>query len=351
MEVLEEKLIREPLYEKLKKRLLDYIDSENLRMLPNERELMDRYGVSRNTLRRAISELTNEKVLQPVQGLGTLVYPVPEVMENSRILVVFDPDMRLYQQELFHQLLFQLSRSHLNATVLMLDKENVDVERFEQVLKGCDGVIIDHFCSFSPVVVDIVRKTGKKFVCVRWQPEIDMNFVAEDVNAGFGKLVGHLAGLGHRKIAFIGNSDDPRRWPGITRAFREHGLELDPDLLFYCEEGSRFDGYRCAGALLERGKPFTAVLGHCDETALGIMERLMAAGLRIPDDVSVTGFDNLKGSEHYPAPLTTCCGNTSRMITEAIAYLFSARNSGESLKKILEPGLIVRQSTGPARVK
>lgn len=346
MVIGEETLVREPLYEKLKKRLLCYIETENLRMLPNEKELMARYGVSRNTLRRAILELTNDKVLQPIQGLGTIVYPVPQIVENSRILVAFDPDMGLFQQEVFNKLLLLLNNSRLNSNVIMLDKEHVDVARFEEVLKGCDGVIVDQLCSYSPVVIEQVRKTGKKLVCLRWKPDTDIPFVAEDVCAGFYFLARHLLELGHRDIVFIGHDDDIRRIPGIRRAFEEH--KLDPSLLYciHAEVGTRADGYRCTDALLKSGRRFTAILGNSDETALGIEERLLIAGKRIPEDVSVTGFDNLKESAVYPVPLTTCSGDMERIIHEVIAYLFSARNSGATLNKLIEPQLIARQSTG-----
>ena len=60
----------EPLYEKLRKKLLEQIEAEHLTSLPNEKELMTRYHVSRNTLRRAILELTKAKILRPVQGIG-----------------------------------------------------------------------------------------------------------------------------------------------------------------------------------------------------------------------------------------------------------------------------------------
>ena len=159
---MDEKLVREPLYEKLKKRLLVTIETENLHMLPNERELMARFGVSRNTLRRAIFELTKENILRPVQGIGTIVYPVPEIVENSRILIVCDREMSVFQQEVFNLLLFHLNNSRLNTIVLMLDKENVDVDRFDTLLKTCDGVVIDQLCSYSPVILERIRKTGKK---------------------------------------------------------------------------------------------------------------------------------------------------------------------------------------------
>ena len=79
----------------------------------------------------------------------------------------------------------------------------------------------------------------------------------------------------------------------------------------------------------------------------GVEERLLIAGIRIPEDVSITGFDNLRDSAEYPVPLTTCCGDPEQMIHEAIAYLFSTRNSGATLEKMFDPRLIVRKSTAP----
>ncbi len=81
-------LVQEPLYIKLKNRLTDYIQKEKPRLLPCEKDLMKHYGVSRNTVRRVVFELTKDKILKPVQGLGTLVYPQPEISDNSIILVI-----------------------------------------------------------------------------------------------------------------------------------------------------------------------------------------------------------------------------------------------------------------------
>lgn len=343
---MEEKLIREPLYEKLKKKLLSTIETENLHMLPNERELMARFGVSRNTLRRAIFELTKENILRPVQGIGTIVYPVPEIVENSRILIVCDREMSVFQQEVFNLLLFHLNNSRLNTIVLMLDKENVDVDRFDTLLKTCDGVVIDQLCSYSPIILERIRKTGKKMVCLRWRPDFPgVPFVAENVNAGFHRLARHLIELGHTRIAYVGNILDQRRMIGLEKAFQESGLELLPELTFHLENGYREEGYQAADSLLKSGRRFTAVIAHNDACALGVEERLLIAGLRIPEEVSITGFDNLRESACYPVPLTTCCGDPERMIHEAIAYLFSTRNSGMMLEKMFEPRLIVRQST------
>jgi len=347
-----QQLVRDPLYAQLEKKLLEYIDSENLRMLPNEKELMTRYGISRNTLRRAIYELTQKGILQPVQGVGTIVYPQTEIVENSRILIVCNKYTARFQQEVFCQLFCTLNESKLRANVFMIDQEHVDEEVLIRQLQECDGVIIDQYCSFSAKIIDCVNRMGKRIVCMRWRPMTDnIPYVAEDVCDGFYQLANYLFELGHRDIAFIGHLDDPRRMPGIKRAFAEHNCPVNPDLFLHCNIGVRADGYRLAGKLLESGAKFTAVMGHSDETALGIEERLLIAGKRIPGDIAVTGFDNIADSADFPVPLTTCSGNLDVIIHETIAYLFSARVSQKMLNLEIKPSLVIRDSTAPAGSK
>lgn len=345
MEAMNVKAVREPLYSRLKTQLLDYIEQENLQILPTEKELMIRYGVSRNTLRRAVRELTEEKVLQPIQGLGTLVYPIPEITGNSRILVLCDYHFQPFQNETFNRLLFMLNNSRLNSMVMMIDHDNFDIARFEEALKGCDGIIIDWFSSYIDALLEASVRSGKKIVCLRWRPNNGLPYVTEDISMGFYQIARHLLELGHTRIAFIGNTADEYRMAGLRRAFSERNLSLDPKLTVHFIRGSRETGFHSVDELFRRGNPFTAVIGQSDIIALGIQERLLIAGKRIPEDISVTGFDNLSDSESYPVPLTTCGGDSEEMIREAIAYLFSTRNSGMKLRKVIEPRLFLRAST------
>ncbi len=340
--------IQIPLYERLRLTLLETLERENWQLLPNELELMSRFKVSRNTLRHAIQLLTDEHVLQPVQGFGTLVYPVPEVEKNSRILIVSNYEMQAFQRDAFSRLLLMLNASHLNSVVLMLDKENVDIQRFDEMLKTCDAVILECHCSYSPIIQERVRLTGKRMVCLRWQASNDVPYVAENVSDGFAQVTRHLLDLGHRRIAFLGNVDDFRRLPNITKVMAEYGVELDPELVEHFDIGTRVEGYQGAGRLLEKGVPFTAVICHNDNCALGVEERLLIAGKRIPEDVSVTGFDNLSESSEYPVPLTTCAGDLEEIIQDVIAYLFSSRRQAEGFRKLTDSHLVLRQSTGPA---
>ena len=342
---------KKPLYERLREILLETLERENWQLLPNEQELMSRFGVSRNTLRHAIQLLTNEHVLQPVQGFGTLVYPVPEVERNSRILIVCDYDMLPFQQDVLSKLLLMLNNSHLHSMVLMLDKENVDINRFDEMLKTCDAVILECHCSFSSIILERVRLTGKRMVCIRWQASQDVPFIAEDVARGFSLVTRHLLELGHRRIAFIGNTCDFRRFPPIQQTMAEFGVSLHSELTEHIVYGTRVEGYKSMERILARNVDFTAVICHNDNCALGVEERLLIAGKRIPEDVSVIGFDNLKECADYPVPLTTCAGDLEEIIQEVIAYLFSGRKEVASFHKLTDVHLVKRQSTGAVPIK
>ena len=344
----------EPLYEKLRKKLLEQIETEHLTSLPNEKELMTRYHVSRNTLRRAILELTKAKILCPVQGIGTLVKPVSDLKADSLILLIYDVSMPVYQQEIFHELLFRLGQSRLRTSVLMVDKENVDVAILKSHLKECDAVIIDMACSFSPVIREQVARCGKKRICLRWDAtRFQFPSVETDLTEGVYLLTKHLLALGHRKFLLLINADDMRRMSGFLRALEEAGLDssayrIIPRDRKKVDRTRRFDMEQARKMLAVRTNE-TAILCNNDCLALCVEELLLADGVRIPEDVSVVGFDNIADSADFPVPLTTCSGKMEELIREAIAYLFSNRKPNEMFYKKIMPELVIRQSTGPVK--
>jgi DNA-binding LacI/PurR family transcriptional regulator len=136
----------------------------------------------------------------------------------------------------------------------------------------------------------------------------------------------HLRDLGHRQIAVILGPpemcDSEPRWLGIERVAREAGITLDPDLVLSLAgldgphsgpdsgpdsgpESGFAGGLRCAQQMLATGKPFTAVLAFDDLTALGVVRGLTEAGLRIPEDVSVMGFDDVLPAKVSTPAITT----------------------------------------------
>lgn len=344
----------EPLYEKLRKKLLEQIEEEHLTSLPNEKELMSRYHVSRNTLRRAILELTEAKILRPVQGIGTLVNPVSDLKEDSQILLIYDVAMPVYQQEIFRELLFRLGQSRLRTSVLMVDKENVDADILKSHLKECDAVIVDMYCSFSPIIREQVAQCGKKRICLRWDATcFQFPSVETDLAEGVYLLTKHLLDLGHRKFFLMLNSNDSRRMPGFLRALEEYKLDSSAYHILPRDwkKSARERKYDMAYAreMLAVRTNETAILCNNDCLALCAEELLLANEIRIPEDVSVVGFDNIADSVDFPVPLTTCSGKMEELIREAIAYLFSNRKPNEMFYKKIMPELVIRQSTGPVK--
>jgi LacI family transcriptional regulator len=170
----------------------------------------------------------------------------------------------------------------------------------------------------------------------------------------------HLHSLGHRKIAFIRGprqlSDTEPRWQGVRAAARERNLELDTRLIVDLPESgdpfSSFEqGYKLTGELLQRRRPFTALMAFDDMTAFGAIRALGKAGVRVPDQCSVVGFDDVSPAAIYSPALTTVRQPMEAMGTTAATIVLEAINAGLEKKPVrtihrrIAPDLIVREST------
>jgi len=170
----------------------------------------------------------------------------------------------------------------------------------------------------------------------------------------------HLYSLGHRKIAFIrgpkGLTDSAPRWRGITHCAKKHDLELDPHLIVELPESrdpvSSFEsGYKLTRELLGRKRSFTALLAFDDMSAFGAIRALNKAGLRVPDDCSVVGFDDVAASSLYTPSLTTVRqpmesmgASAGGIVVDSIHAALEKRKLRASHRKVA-PELVVREST------
>jgi DNA-binding LacI/PurR family transcriptional regulator len=164
----------------------------------------------------------------------------------------------------------------------------------------------------------------------------------------------HLLHLGHRKIAFIKgqefSSDTEVRWRANLEAADRLGIEVRSKLTVQLEEDSPSPevGYKAAKKLLHSKEPFTAIFAFNDISALGAMRILRHSNLRVPEDVSVVGFDDIQSAAL--AELTTVkqpLRKMGRIAAEVVLRGVGAPRAKWGAKEIVvEPELIVRQSTG-----
>lgn len=121
----------------------------------------------------------------------------------------------------------------------------------------------------------------------------------------------HLKSLGHRKIAFIKgqsfSSDTNHRWKAIVEVAKALDLKIDPQLVLQLQspDAGPGPGMEVTRQLLRTGQPFTAVFAFNDVTAIGAIQALREAGLKVPRDVSVLGFDDVLAASTHNPPLTT----------------------------------------------
>jgi LacI family transcriptional regulator len=182
-----------------------------------------------------------------------------------------------------------------------------------------------------------------------------------DNHAGIRRALEHLVSLGHRKIAFIkghkDSADTEDRWNAFVSAARSLSITVDPKLVVQLERlgaqqiSAIEEGASCAQQLLARHREFTALMAFNDLSAIGAINRFREHGWRIPQHLSVVGFDDVVAARIvYPAlttlqqPLQLMGQMAAREVINAIAH------GGKDERLVLTPQLVIRKSTATARL-
>jgi DNA-binding LacI/PurR family transcriptional regulator len=172
-------------------------------------------------------------------------------------------------------------------------------------------------------------------------------------DTGIELTVEHLVELGHRRIAYVHSpamAPAALRLEGYLRAVTEAGLKADV-LTVTGSDYTEESGAAAGRQLLERPRLPTAVVAGNDQEAVGVMQVLSRAGVSIPGDLSLTGFDDSRFAQLSSVDLTTARQDPERMGEAAVAA--AVRRIGRPTLRpslsVVEPSLVVRSSTGPAR--
>jgi DNA-binding LacI/PurR family transcriptional regulator len=222
------------------------------------------------------------------------------------------------------------------------------LSRYSQLLlqRGVEGFItVDTTIQDVPSLPTVAVAGHKKVKGVT-------NIVLDHVQAA--KLaLNYLVGLGHRRIAFMKgsrfSSDSIERWDSICEVAQQIGLPIDPELTVQIEidDSTPLLGYPYAKQLLARNKPFTALFAYNDISALGAIRALQEHGLRVPQDVSIVGFDDIPSAAFNIPSLTTVRQPLVRMGQVAAETLLERINGRDDYPSTIaiEPELVVREST------
>jgi len=210
------------------------------------------------------------------------------------------------------------------------------------------------------VLADLEKSSIPTVMIGRELQTDSVSSVIVDNELGAHTALEHLHSLGHRKIAFIRGpktlADSSPRSQGIRSFAKSAGLKLDPKLILDLPESrdpiSSFEGgYKLTEELLERKRPFTALMAFDDMTAFGAIRALARAGLRVPEHCSVVGFDDVAASSLYTPPLTTVRQPMEAMGSMAVSIVVDGINAVQEKREVsavhrkVAPELAVREST------
>ena len=225
------------------------------------------------------------------------------------------------------------------------------LNRYSQLLmqRGVEGFITVDMQLTEPLLLPTVAVPGHKSF-----PGIT-NIVLDHHHAARSAL-NHLLQLGHKNIAFMKgqsfSSDSEHRWRAICQVADELKITIKPELTVQIDidDPTPQVGYPFAKQLLERKVPFTALFAYNDISALGAIRAFQEAGLRVPQDISVIGFDDIQGAEFSNPSLTTVrqpLADMGRLAAQTLlARIEGSKDSPSEIS--IEPKLVVRQSTAQA---
>ncbi|HEV2963214.1 MAG TPA: LacI family DNA-binding transcriptional regulator [Candidatus Angelobacter sp.] len=318
-------------------------------------------------LAKYIPDQTKKRIQSVARKMGYTPNHLARALRSRRTttigLMVFDitdpfctPILRGVERALY-----QLS--HLS---ILTDAQN-DRTRFERYLellleRRIEGMLV----IANWLLVDInllaeLKKQSVPTVVIGTQLKIDsISSVMVDNEAGGRIAMEHLYSLGHRKIAFIRGpkvlGDTAQRWRGVKSFANSVGLTVDPKLVV--DLPNSFDpnhgfetGARLTDELLRRKRPFTALMAFDDITALGAMHALTKASIKIPEQCSIIGFDDVAPAALSIPPLTTVrqplevMGETAADIIAGAMNAMAERREFQAVQIRLLPELIVRRST------
>jgi LacI family transcriptional regulator len=322
--------------------------------------------VSKTTVSRVLNERpdvdaeTSARVRAVVRKLGYV--PNATAVQLSRgaanAIGLLGPfDMSAWFIEVIRSALERLHPSDFSLVIHSFPETEEAADRFWAQLRSgrVDALLV---CSLLQPVDMVYRlhAEGLPMVAINdYGFNGDIPTIAPDDVTGITEAANHLFDVGRRRFAMLVGPDDfpvsAGRLDAYRKALADRGVALDDRLVIgssYTDAGA----YAATRELLRRGVPFDALMASSDAMAVGAMRALKHEGIRIPDDVSVVGFDDFAAATATDPPLTTVRYPLQEMSARAVDQLLIAAREKARVppgKDIVRTHLVIRESSDPRR--
>jgi LacI family transcriptional regulator len=323
-------------------------------------------GVSQSTVSRVLNDYpyikksTKEKVLAAIKEMGftrdEIARSLVEKRTKSIGLILGSIANPFFAESA--EVIIQRAQE-LKYDVIVYNTAHVD-ENLEQAIntligKRVEGIIITSVSKHHTEKIKQLNENG--FPIMLYNSFLDIknvNFIAVDNKKGTKLAVQHLLELGHKKIAYISGPSKYlttyERSIGYMEELVENGYSIDENLI-YKSDFSYEKIYTFSRKLLKRKNRPTAILAASDQMALAVLDAASSLNLKIPEDLSVVGFDNIRLAANEFIGLTTISQQMDLMALTALEKLIylieNKETASSSIQVILKPELIIRKTSGP----
>ncbi|GAB4098047.1 LacI family DNA-binding transcriptional regulator [Sinomonas halotolerans] len=326
--------------------------------MPTIRDIAERAGVATSTVSRALSnpQRVNVRTREKIEKIAAQLNYVPSTQARglssgrTGAIAVLVPDVT----NPFYFDIIRGTQDQLKAagyTQLLVDTEeatDIELETLRKMRRTSDGIILAASRLTDAQLADAASR--HPMVTIN-RATADAPTVLLDTPGAMVQALEHLASLGHTKVTYVGGPTSSwsthRRWKAIEEAAARRGIEatrIGP----YAPKTS--SGAAAADAALRTGS--TAFIAFNDLIAIGMLARLRERGVRVPEDVSIVGCDDIFGADFCNPPLTTIASPIEQAGRTAVSMLLAqldpTRGGTPRKLAVMPTHLEIRESTGPA---
>jgi DNA-binding LacI/PurR family transcriptional regulator len=330
------------------------------------RDIAEATGVSQSTVSRVLSgtptavpiaESTRQRVMETARQLGYRPNPLARGLRGAPTMLlgvvvrdITDP----FFGGAIEAVSLEASQRGYNVVLGHAHQSADEAQALTGILEArhCDALLFLGDLRDRPGLIEELQAIRIPVVAL-WHGsrESGIPTVSVDNRLGVAAMVDHLAGLGHECLAFTGPlgrlGDITEREDAFVASVAGHtpvageGLRQDTTNTYA-------GGAEALHRLLDLPEPPTAIVGATDVIAMGMLHAAHQRGLRVPDDISISGFDDIPEAAYCVPALTTVRMPTAAMVRAAVDLAIGGAKVEGGPHPVLEPELVVRESTGPA---
>ena len=323
-------------------------------------EIAKKLGVNKSTVSKAlrgfgdINRETAEKIRKAAMELG---YNKKLGKKNGVIAIVVPEIDNAIYSDIANNLISKAEKLGYTCSVFSY---NFDYACFERILNSftlnsIDGFFVIAEKLFGDSFISSLTRCTVPFVLISSDDYgLDCDCVWINEQYGADAVFEHLFALGHRRFAFIGGRFGEWRAKILKKTAEKYGVKIPDENIVVSEERGYDCGYKRVGELIGKGLNFTALIAQYDDIAFGAIKCLTEAGISVPKDVSVIGFDDAAYCNYMTPALTTVnseieqlCGISLKILDGKIT---GSLNNSAFQSVLVRPKLVVRNSTAAANI-